>query len=52
MKGFPLKRDAQRWLDDQAAHIARGTYVDPGAGRITFVEFYADRYGRRAPSWR
>jgi hypothetical protein len=31
-KSFALKRDAQRWLDEQTAHIARGTYVDPGAG--------------------
>ncbi|SFO00793.1 Site-specific recombinase XerD [Geodermatophilus obscurus] len=41
-KSFALKRDAQRWLDEQTAHVARGTYVDPGAGRITFAEFYAD----------
>jgi integrase len=47
MKGFALKRDAQRWLDDQTAHIARGTYVDPGAGRITFAEFYADWSSRQ-----
>jgi hypothetical protein len=25
MKAFALKRDSQRWLDDQTAHIARGT---------------------------
>ena len=47
MKAFPLKRDAQRWLDDQTAHIARGTYVDPGAGRLTFAEFYADWSSRQ-----
>ncbi|MEX5718481.1 tyrosine-type recombinase/integrase [Geodermatophilus maliterrae] len=41
-KSFALKRDAQRWLDEQTAHVARGTYVDPGAGRITFAEFYAN----------
>jgi integrase len=41
-KSFALKRDAQRWLDEQTAHVARGTYVDPGAGRVTFAEFYAD----------
>ncbi len=41
-KSFALKRDAQRWLGEQTAHVARGTYVDPGAGRITFAEFYAD----------
>jgi integrase len=42
MEPFALKRDAQRWPDDHTAHMARGTYVDPGAGRITFAEFYAD----------
>src|SRR4051794_32836695 len=47
MKGFALKRDAQRWLDDQTAHIVRGTYVDPGAGRTTFAEFYADWSSRQ-----
>ena len=47
MKAFALKRDAQRWLDDQTAHIARGTYVDPGAGRLTFAEFYADWSSRQ-----
>src|SRR3954453_14918478 len=47
MKGFALKRDAQRWLDDQTAHIARGTYVAPGAGRTTFAEFYADWSSRQ-----
>ena len=41
-KSFALKRDAQRWLDEQTAHIARGIYVDPGAGRITFAEFSAE----------
>ncbi len=41
-KSLALKRDAQRWLDEQTAHVTRGTYVDPGAGRITFAEFYAD----------
>lgn len=41
-KSFALKRDAQRWLDDQTAHMARGTYVDPSAGRIAFADFYAD----------
>src|SRR3954452_1276804 len=47
MKGFALKRDAQRWLTEQAAHIVRGTYVDPGAGRTTFAEFYADWSSRQ-----
>jgi integrase len=49
MKAFALKRDAQRWLTEQTAHIVRGTYVDPGAGRTTFAEFYADWSSR--PVW-
>jgi integrase len=47
MKGFALKRDAQRWLTEQTANIVRGTYVDPGAGRTTFAEFYADWSSRQ-----
>ena len=47
MKGFALKRDAQRWLTEQTAHIVRGTYVDPGAGRTTFADFYADWSSRQ-----
>ncbi len=57
MKGFALKRDAQRWLTEQTANIGRGTYVDPGAGRTTFAEFYADWSSRQvwargpSPPW-
>src|SRR4051812_35319801 len=47
MKAFALKRDAQRWLTEQTAHIVRGTYVDPGTGRTTFAEFYADWSSRQ-----
>ena len=43
---FERKVDAQRWLDDQTAHIAHGTYVDPSAGRITFA-WLSDALGRR-----
>ena len=38
---FRLKADAQRFLDGVVGDIARGAYVDPDAGRITF------RDGRR-----
>lgn len=38
---FKLKRDAQRWLNEVAASVVTGQYVDPRAGRLTFRE-YAD----------
>jgi integrase len=36
---FTLKRDAQRWLDEVAAAVVTGQYVDPKAGRITWAEW-------------
>ena len=39
---FDRKVDAQRWLDEVTAAVVTGTYVDPGAGRQTFVEYYAE----------
>lgn len=39
-KNFRLKRDAQSWLDEQAAALVTGQYADPKAGRITFADFY------------
>lgn len=36
---FSLKRDAQRWLDEVAASVVTGQYVDPRAGRITWAEW-------------
>jgi hypothetical protein len=50
---FDRKVDAQRWLDEVTAAVVTGTYVDPGAGRQPFPEYYAEcrpaRCGRRAP---
>lgn len=43
---FELKRDAQRWLDEQTAAIVTGQYADPVAGKITWsrwVELWRDR---------
>jgi integrase len=37
---FNRKIDAQRWLDEVTATVVTGTYVDPRAGAVTFVEFY------------
>lgn len=36
---FPLKRDAQRWLDEQTAAIVTGQYASPAAGRITWDDW-------------
>ncbi|WP_223215228.1 tyrosine-type recombinase/integrase [Microbacterium trichothecenolyticum] len=46
---FTLKRDAQRWLDEVAAAVVTGQYVDPKAGRITWDE-WATRWMERQ-SW-
>lgn len=39
-KNFHRKIDGQRWLDETTASILTGRYVDPGAGKITFSQFY------------
>jgi integrase len=39
---FDRKVDARRWLDEQAASIVTGQYVDPAAGRVTFRAFFDD----------
>jgi integrase len=39
---FDLKRDAKLWLDQVAASIVTGTYIDPRAGQITFAQFYRE----------
>lgn len=36
---FKTKKEANKWLDEQSAKIVTGTYVDPNAGRITFMEY-------------
>jgi integrase len=33
---FPLKRDAQRWLDEVTASVVTGRYVDPKAGKVVW----------------
>jgi hypothetical protein len=43
-KHFTRKVDAQRWLDQVTASIARGDYVDPREGRVTLRAY--------AASWR
>jgi integrase len=39
-KHFARKVDAQRWLDQVTASVVTGSYVDPKAGTITFVEYF------------
>lgn len=36
---FKLKREAQRWLDEVTTSVVTGQYVDPKAGRLTFLEY-------------
>jgi integrase len=36
---FDRKVDAQRWLDTNGADLARGTWVDPDAGKVTFANY-------------
>ena len=37
---FPRKVDAQSWLDQITTSVFTGQYVDPKAGRVTFLAFY------------
>jgi Phage integrase, N-terminal SAM-like domain len=36
---FATKADASRWLADVEVSLARGTWVDPEAGRVSFADF-------------
>ena len=51
-KRFDRKVDAEKWLDTNGADIARGTWVDPDAGKITLTSYsatwLADRSDLRA----
>jgi integrase len=38
-KSFKRKSDAERWLSQQRAFMARGDWTDPALGRITFGEY-------------
>jgi integrase len=42
-KTFRVKADAERWLDTQGADIARGQWIDPSAGKVTF-RAYAEQW--------
>lgn len=45
-RSFTLKKDAQRWIDEQTAGLVTGQWVDPQAGRET-VQSYAQRWLKR-----
>jgi len=45
---FKRKRDAQRWLDEVAASVVTGQYVDPSAGKITWSRFVDEWIDRQA----
>jgi integrase len=40
---FKLKRDAQRWLDEETASLVTGNYVDPKARKVT-VDEWCDKW--------
>ena len=46
-KAFATKIEAERWLDQQTASIARGDWVDPTAGKVLFSEFAAEVHASR-----
>lgn len=41
-KTFERKVDAERWLSTTTADIARGVYIDPSAGRVTFGDYASE----------
>lgn len=51
-KRFDRKADAERWLATEQADIARGTWVDPAAGKITVADYAAGWMARMGPTWR
>jgi len=51
-KRFNRKVDAERWNAEAVADIARGTYVDPTAGKITLADYAATWTARMGPTWR
>lgn len=51
-KRFTRKVDAERWLATTQADLARGTYVDPAAGKVTLADYAAQWTARMGPTWR
>lgn len=46
-RNFRLKRDAQRWIDEQTASIVSGQWADPRAGKITLENYFKDWSARQ-----
>lgn len=44
---FSRKVDAQRWIDETTTAVVTGQYVDPKAGRTTFMSFYREWSARQ-----
>jgi integrase len=44
---FARKVDAQQWLDQIAAAMVTGTYVNPNAGRVRFRRYALGEYAKR-----
>jgi integrase len=51
-KHFRRKVDAEQHLAEVAVTLARGTYVEPRAGKVTVESYYHQWLGRMAPTWR
>ena len=51
-KRFDRKGDADRWLATEQADIARGTWVDPSAGKVTLADYAGTWMARMEPTWR
>lgn len=50
---FKIKREAQRWLDEQTASLVGGTHVDPARSKTTIQEWsevWLRGYARNRPS--
>jgi integrase len=53
LKRFKLKRDAQRWLDQETSKIQQGTWKAPRTGKITVAQWcdtWLRNYGTRKRS--
>jgi integrase len=53
LKRFALKRDAQRWLDQETAKLETGTWVAPRSAKITvgqLCQTWLESYGTRKRS--
>lgn len=52
MRTFRTKREAERFQANEVADRSRGTWIDPGAGRLTFLAWSDEWYRAAAARWR